>query len=86
MAEAFSALHMWQSQIGIEYYSVVYFEHITKFDTLKRWASTKGGAHMRFIDTSAIHVFTRHVWAPPLAEVQRYSMSNLVMRSKYTTK
>ena len=32
-----------------------------------------GGAHMHFIDTSDIHVFTRHVLAPPLAEAQRYS-------------
>ena len=27
-------------------------------------------AHMHFIDASNIHVFTRRVWAPPLAEVQ----------------
>ena len=27
-------LHMWQSRIEIEYYSVVYFERITKFDAL----------------------------------------------------
>ena len=27
-------LHMWQFQIEIEYCSVAYFEHITKFDTL----------------------------------------------------
>ena len=26
--------HMWQSQIEIEYYSVVYFECITEFDAL----------------------------------------------------
>ena len=25
---------VWQSRIEIEYYSVVYFEHITKFDVL----------------------------------------------------
>ena len=27
-------LHMWQSRIEIEYYSVAYFKHITKFDVL----------------------------------------------------
>ena len=26
--------HMWQSQIEIEYYSIVYFEHVTEFDML----------------------------------------------------
>ena len=26
--------HMWQSRIEIEYYSVMYFERITKFDVL----------------------------------------------------
>ena len=27
-------MHMWQSQIEIEYYSVAYFECITEFDAL----------------------------------------------------
>ena len=27
-------IDVWQSQIEIEYYSVVYFERIAKFDTL----------------------------------------------------
>ena len=27
-------MHMWQSRIEIKYYSVVYFECITEFDTL----------------------------------------------------
>ena len=29
-----SEMYMWQSRIEIEYYSVAYFKHITKFDTL----------------------------------------------------
>ena len=29
-----SEMYMWQSWIEIEYYSVVYFECITEFDTL----------------------------------------------------
>ena len=28
-------IDMWQSQIEIEYYSVVYFERITKFNALQ---------------------------------------------------
>ena len=27
-------IHMWQSQIKIEYYSVAYFERVTEFDAL----------------------------------------------------
>ena len=27
-------IHVWQSRIEIEYYSVAYFERITEFDTL----------------------------------------------------
>ena len=58
-----------QSRIEIKYYSVAYFERITT----------------HFIDVLGIYVFTRRVWAPPLAEAQRYSGSNLVMRSKHAT-
>ena len=47
--------NMWQSQIEIEYYSVVYFERITEFDALEHYASMEGGAHMHFID---VHAFT----------------------------
>ena len=36
---------MWQSRIGIEYYSVVYFDLITAFEALQRSTSIKGGAH-----------------------------------------
>ena len=32
---------------------------------------------MHFIDTSDIHVFAHYISAPPLAEAQRYSVSNL---------
>ena len=60
----------WQSRIEIGYYSIAYFERITKFDVLQRWAFAKGGAHTRFIDVSDIHVFSRRVWALPLAEAQ----------------
>ena len=75
---------MRQSRIEIDYYSIVYFECITKFDTLYRWASAKGGAYTCFIDASDINVFTRRIWVPPLAEAQRYRASNLVIRLKYT--
>ena len=40
---------------------------------------------MHFIDAADIHVFTHCVKAPPLAEAQHHSASNLVMHWKYTT-
>ena len=47
--------------------------------------SVKGEAHLCFLDSWAIHASTKHVWALPLMEVQRYGASNTVMWSKYVT-
>ena len=41
------------------------FECITKFDALQCQASTRGGAHVCFVDVSAAHT---SIQAPPLAE------------------
>ena len=38
---------MWQSRVGIEHYSVAYFDRIAAFEVLYRGASVKGGAHTR---------------------------------------
>ena len=37
-------------RIEIEYYSVAYFEWITKFDALLHWASAEGGAHTQCVN------------------------------------
>ena len=76
---------MWQSRVEIEGYSVTYFNHIAAFKAHYCWTSIKGKADMRFVDSLDIHASTKHVWAPPLTEVQWYSASNTAMRSKYTT-
>ena len=76
-------LQMWQSHVEIEGYSIVYFGCITALEALYRWTSVKGGAHMHFVDSLDIHPSTKHVRAPPLTEVQRYSASNTAMQSKY---
>ena len=47
-----------QSQIEIEYYSVVYFQHITEFVALLCSASAKGGAHMWCVN----HEYLMHLW------------------------
>ena len=47
-----------QSQIEIEYYSVVYFQHITEFVALLCSASAKGGAHMWCVN----HEYLMRLW------------------------
>ena len=76
---------MWQSRVEIEGYSVAYFDRIAAFEVPYRWTSVKGGAHMHFVDLLDIHASTKHVWAPPLTEVQQYGASNTAMQSKYAT-
>ena len=57
----------------IEGYSVTYFDHIAAFEVPYHWTSVKGGSHMRFVDSLDIHTSMKHVWAPPLTEVQWHS-------------
>ena len=79
MVWTINQLQLWQSRVEIEHYSVTYFDHIAAFKAPYHWTSVKGGAHMRFIGLSDIHASTKHVWAPPLTEVQRYGTSNAAM-------
>ena len=76
-------LYMWQSNLEIEGYSVTYFDCIAAFEALYHWTSVKGGAHMRIVDSSDTHTSMKHIWAPPLTEVQWYSASKAAMQSKY---
>ena len=43
-------LYMWQSQVEIEHYSIVYFAPITVFEELQCRTSVKGGAHTCYVD------------------------------------
>ena len=65
--------------------SVAYFDHIAVFEVPYCWTSVKGGAHTRFMDVWIAHEATKHKWAPPFTEVQRYGASKAMMWSKYTT-
>ena len=76
---------MWQSRVEIEGYSVMYFNHIAALEVPYRSNSSKGGAHMGFIDLLEIHVSAKHVLTPPLTEVQRYGTPNTAMQLKYAT-
>ena len=76
---------MWQSRVEIEDYSVTYFDRIVAFEAPYRWTSAKGGVHMCSIDSLDVYASMKRVWAPPLAEVQRYGASKATMHSKYTT-
>ena len=48
-------LDMWQSQVEIEHYSIVYFNCAGAFQVLKRTTSIKGRAHTCYVDLSGIH-------------------------------
>ena len=50
---------MWQSQVEIEHYFVVYFDRITAFEVLYRRTSIKGGADMHCVNVVSIHKFTQ---------------------------
>ena len=78
-------IYMWQSRVEIEGYSVAHFDRITAFEAPYCWTSVKGGAHTRFVGLLDIHASTKCVWAPPLAEIQRYGVSNTAIQSKYAT-
>ena len=55
----------------------MYFDCIAAFETPYHWASFKGGAHARYVDSSDIHTSTELVWAPPLMEAQQYGTSKV---------
>ena len=42
-------IHMWQSRVKIEHYSIAYFDRVATFKV----NSVKGGAHSCYIDLSA---------------------------------
>ena len=73
---------MWQFCVD---YSVTYFDHIAVFEVPYCWTSVKGGAHMCFVDAWISTESMKHIWAPPLTEVQQYGTSKAAMRSKYAT-
>ena len=75
---------MWQSCVEIGGYSVAYFDRIVAFEALYRWTFVKAGADMWFVDSFDIYASTKHVWPPPLMEVQGYGASNIAMLSKYS--
>ena len=78
-------IQVWQSRVGIEGYSVAYFDRITAFEAPYRWTSIKGGAHTHFVDAWISNESTKCIWAPPLTEAQRYGTSTAAKRSKYAT-
>ena len=76
-------MHMWQSRVEIEGYSVAYFDRIAAFETPYRWTYVKGGAHMHFVVAWISNESMKRIWASSLMEVQQYGTSKAAMRSKY---
>ena len=52
------AMHMWQSCVEIEDYSVTYFNCIAMFKALYYKTPIKGGAHTHFVD---VHASTNYI-------------------------
>ena len=52
---------MWQSIVEIDYYYVVYFDHITAIKAPLCWTSAKGRAHTCFMDLLGIYTFMKHL-------------------------
>ena len=77
-------LHMQQSWVEIEHYSVTYFNRVTTFEALQCRTSIEGGAHTlhRLVKYSCIQ---EHV-SVPWMEVLCYSASNAVNAIKMRNK
>ena len=52
---------MWQSQVEIEHYSVVYFDRIAAFEALLRRTSVKGGADTCCVNVVSVDEFTQRI-------------------------
>ena len=73
---------MGQSHVEIEHYFIVYFDRIATFEVPYCWTFFKGGVHTCFVDLFDINAPMKHVWTPPLTEVQQYGAA---MQPKYAT-
>ena len=60
-------------RVRIKGYSFSYFNRIAVFVMPYHWTFVKGGTRTYFIDAWVSNESTKHIWAPPLTEVQRYS-------------
>ena len=67
---------MWQSQVEIEHYSVVYFDRITAFKVLYRRTSIKGGADMHCVNVVSIHKFTQSPSLNGSSVLEHFKRSN----------
>ena len=67
-------MHVWQSWVKIEDYSVAYFDRVRS-----------AVAHTCYVDLSGIDAASLCVSVLPLMEVLHYSASNTVTRLKYAT-
>ena len=54
-------IHVWQSRVENEHYSVAYFDRIRVFKAPYLRTSVKGGAHMRYVVASICEASTQHI-------------------------
>ena len=69
---------MWQSQVEIQHYSVVYFDPITAFEVLYRRTSVKGGVDMRCVNVVSIHKFTQSPSLNGSSVLEHFKRSNAI--------
>ena len=69
---------MWQSQVEIQHYSVVYFNCITAFEVLYHRTSIKGGADMRCVNVVSIHEFTQSSSLNRSSALEHFKRSNAI--------
>ena len=79
------SLHCTRGMCGSPVYKLkIILWHIVAFEVPYHWTSIKGGAHTCFIDVRISNKSTKHVWAPPLTEVQWYSALNAAICDRNT--
>ena len=69
---------MWQSQVEIQHYSIVYFNPITAFEVLYHRTSVKGGADMRCVNMVSIHKFTQSPSLNGSSVLEHFNSSNAI--------
>ena len=69
---------MWQSQVEIQHYSVVYFNCITAFEVLYHRTSIKSGADMRCVNVVSIHEFTQSPSLNGSSTLEHFKRSNAI--------
>ena len=70
-------IHLWESRVEIESYSVMYFDRIAPSEAPYRWTSGKGRAHMHFIE-HYIFMHLQSMYEPGNSVIWSFKHSNMI--------